>query len=60
MPAALIQQVRTQTNKVYIGDLAILPDIPKQHALQPPTIIIIGEVLTLHESLSWFEPQRND
>lgn len=60
MPAALIQQGTTQKQKVYIGDLASLPDIPKQHDIQPPTIIIIGEVVKLHENLSWFEPQSND
>ena len=60
MPAALIQQGTTQKQKVYIRDLASLADIPKQHDIQPPTIIIIGEVVKLHENLSWFEPQSND
>ncbi len=57
MPAALIQQGTTHKQKVYIGDLKSLPDIPKQHDIQPPTMIIIGEVVKLHENLSWFDPQ---
>lgn len=60
LPAALIQQGTTPQQKVYIGDLATLPDIIRKHDITPPTIIIIGEVVKLHESLSWFEPQNND
>jgi uroporphyrin-III C-methyltransferase / precorrin-2 dehydrogenase / sirohydrochlorin ferrochelatase len=58
MPAALIQQGTTPQQKVYIGDLATLPEISKQKDIKPPTMIIIGEVVKLHESLSWFEPQE--
>ncbi len=55
IPAALIQQGTTPQQKVYIGDLATLPEIAKQHEIKPPTMIIIGEVVKLHESLSWFD-----
>jgi len=58
MPAALIQQGTTHKQKVYISDLGNLPDIPKQHDIKPPTMIIIGEVVKLHENLSWFEPHE--
>ncbi len=58
MPAALIQQGTTHKQKVYISDLASLPDIPRQHDIQPPTMIIIGEVVKLHENLSWFDPHE--
>ena len=60
MPAALVQQGTTQKQKVYIGDLTSLPEILKQHDIQPPTMIIIGEVVKCHEKLSWFEPQNNN
>ena len=60
MPAALVQQGTTQKQKVYIGDLTTLPEILKQHDIQPPTMIIIGEVVKCHEKLSWFEPQNNN
>ena len=60
MPAALIQQGTTQKQKVYIGDLATLPEILKQHEIQPPTMIIIGEVVKLHERLTWFKPENKD
>jgi len=56
MPIALIQRGTTSQQKVYIGDLASLPEMSKLHDITPPTMIIIGEVVKLHESLSWFEP----
>ncbi len=58
LPAALIQQGTTQKQKVYIGDLATLPDIIRKRDITPPTMIIIGEVVKCHESLSWFEPHE--
>ncbi len=58
MPAALIQKGTTHEQKVYISDLGNLPDIPKQHDIRPPTMIIIGEVVKLHENLSWFEHNK--
>jgi uroporphyrin-III C-methyltransferase/precorrin-2 dehydrogenase/sirohydrochlorin ferrochelatase len=27
--------------------------------LTPPTLIIVGEVVKLHRSLAWFEPESN-
>ncbi len=56
MPIALIQRGTTSQQKVHIGELATLPGISKLHDIKPPTMIIIGEVVKLHETLSWFEP----
>ena len=58
MPVALIQQGTTQKQKVYTSDLLTLPELSKQNDIKPPTMIIIGEVVKLHESLSWFHPEE--
>jgi len=55
-PAALVQQGTTQRQRVFTGTLKSLPDIPKANDIRPPTMIIIGEVVKLHEKLAWFEP----
>lgn len=55
-PAALIQQGTTQNQRVLTGTLANLPDIAKRQAIHPPSMVIVGEVVNLHEKLSWFEP----
>jgi uroporphyrin-III C-methyltransferase/precorrin-2 dehydrogenase/sirohydrochlorin ferrochelatase len=54
-PAAIVQQGTTSEQCVYITTLKELPLIPKNHDVKPPSMIIIGEVVSLHEKLAWFE-----
>ena len=56
MPAAIVQQGTTQQQRVFIGTLKTLPELPRLHEIKPPSMIIIGEVVKLHEKLAWFEP----
>ncbi len=56
-PVALVQQGTTQNQRVVVTDLADLEATVKREAIKPPTIIIVGEVVALHEKLHWFEPQ---
>ncbi len=58
-PAAIIQQGTTEQQNVYTSTLAILPDMPKQFDIKPPSMIIIGEVVKLREKLAWFELTKN-
>jgi uroporphyrin-III C-methyltransferase/precorrin-2 dehydrogenase/sirohydrochlorin ferrochelatase len=53
-PVAVIQQGTTQTQKVVVGNLDRVSDLAVEKEIQAPTIIIIGEVVKLQESLSWF------
>ena len=53
-PVAVIQQGTTQTQKVVVGNLNKIADLAVEKEIQAPTIIIIGEVVKLQESLSWF------
>ena len=55
-PAALVQQGTTPSHKVLIGDLNTLPDLVTEHKVKAPTLIIVGEVVSLHERLKWFKP----
>ena len=54
LPIALIQQGTTHNQRVIIGTLATLPAQIAKLAIKPPTLIIIGTVVTLHEQLRWF------
>jgi uroporphyrin-III C-methyltransferase/precorrin-2 dehydrogenase/sirohydrochlorin ferrochelatase len=56
-PAALIQQGTTRTQRTLIGDLASLPEIVRTADVKPPTLIVVGQVVTLHTKLDWFRPQ---
>ena len=56
-PAAIVQQGTTQHQRVVTGTLATLPELARQARLQAPTLIIVGGVVTLHETLKWFVPE---
>ncbi len=54
--AALITKGTTPDQRVLIGDLDTLPDLVKNNDVKPPTLIIVGDVVKLHEKLRWFKP----
>jgi uroporphyrin-III C-methyltransferase/precorrin-2 dehydrogenase/sirohydrochlorin ferrochelatase len=56
-PVALVQQGTTQRQRVYIGTLDSLPELVQRESIKPPTLIIVGEVVRLHDKLNWFNPQ---
>ncbi len=55
-PAAIIQQGTTQQQKTVTGTLNTLPQLAVAAHLNPPTLIIVGEVVKLHRTLRWFSP----
>jgi uroporphyrin-III C-methyltransferase / precorrin-2 dehydrogenase / sirohydrochlorin ferrochelatase len=52
-PIALIQQGTTPEQKVYTGTLATLPALIADREVKAPTLIIVGEVVSLHDKLKW-------
>ncbi|MGD9786570.1 MAG: siroheme synthase CysG [Sulfuricellaceae bacterium] len=56
MPAAIVQQGTTHNQKVVTGTLETLPQLAVDAQMKPPTLIIVGEVVKLHDKLKWFKP----
>ena len=56
-PAALVEQGTTPRQRVLTGTLDSLPEIVQRHEIHAPTLVIVGEVVRLHDSLAWFDPQ---
>lgn len=56
-PAALVEKGTTQEQRVHIGDLSTLHEIVEKNNVTAPTLIIVGEVVALHDKLSWFDPE---
>lgn len=54
-PAALVEKGTTARQRVFIGDLTTLPDIVRKAEAKAPTLIIVGDVVKLHDQLSWFK-----
>ncbi|WP_445369072.1 siroheme synthase CysG [Methylomonas sp. BW4-1] len=57
-PIAVIQEGTTRNQRVLTGTLADMPSRVEQAEMTPPTLIIVGSVVTLHQQLDWF--QRSD
>ena len=53
-PAALVENATKPEQRVIVGTLATLPDIAKREHVKPPSLVIVGEVVSLHGKLSWF------
>lgn len=56
LPTALVQQGTTVHQQVVTGTLSTLPMIVATQKVRAPTLLIIGEVVSLHEQLAWFKP----
>ncbi len=55
LPIAIIQQGTTVNQRVLTGTLQTMPNLIDKHDITPPTLIIIGTVVDLHNKLDWFE-----
>ena len=60
LPAAIIQQGTTTNQRVITGTLDTLPQITANMKIKPPTLIIIGSVVKLHDQLAWFKVSGKD
>jgi uroporphyrin-III C-methyltransferase/precorrin-2 dehydrogenase/sirohydrochlorin ferrochelatase len=54
-PVAIIQQGTTETQRTFTGTLETLPLIVETEVIEPPSMMIIGEVVKLREKLAWYE-----
>ncbi len=55
-PAALIQEGTSARQRVVRATLATLHDEVRRAGLGAPAVIVVGEVVRLHERTSWFAP----
>ena len=55
-PAALVEKGTTAAQRVFIGDLDSLPGIIADNEVHAPTLVLVGEVVKLHNKLGWYKP----
>ena len=53
-PAALVQQGTTEHQKVWVSTISELPELAEREKPAAPTLVIIGDVVKLQKTLSWF------
>ena len=51
----MIQWGTTDAQVVVTGTLADMPE--KTVGIRPPAVIVVGEVVDLHQQISWFTPR---
>ncbi|MTI12345.1 siroheme synthase CysG [Sansalvadorimonas verongulae] len=56
-PIALVQQGTMQKQKVWVGTLATMAEKIRNEEVKPPTLIIVGSVVSLRDKLNWFQPE---
>lgn len=54
-PIAIVQQGTTPNQRVLTGTLENMPQLVQDEDIKPPTLIIVGTVVSLHEKLNWFK-----
>ncbi|KAF4516318.1 hypothetical protein B566_EDAN000559 [Ephemera danica] len=54
-PVALIRWGTRAAQRTVVGTLADIVDKSQQAKLEPPTVVVVGEVVKLREQLNWFE-----
>jgi siroheme synthase len=54
MPVAVIEQGTTRKQKVSVADLVSIREQILVDEIKPPTLIIVGRVVSLREKLDWF------
>lgn len=59
-PVAVVQQGTTLNQRVVVGTLADMQQRVAAAELKPPTLIVIGQVVSLHDKLAWFKPGEAD
>ncbi len=54
-PAALIEKGTLPQQKVHVSTLGELPDIVVNKEIHAPTLLVIGNVVSLHKKLNWYK-----
>lgn len=54
LPAAIIVRGTLQDQRVITGTLSTLPGLTMHSCVQSPALLVVGEVVSLHDSLAWF------
>lgn len=53
MPVALVSKGTTPEQRVIVGNLSSIVDRVDRSAIQPPTLVIVGDVVSLRSRLDW-------
>ncbi|HUT63456.1 MAG TPA: uroporphyrinogen-III C-methyltransferase [Anaerolineae bacterium] len=56
IPAAVIEQGTTPSQRIVIGTLSTIADKAHKEHISPPALLVVGNVVSLAGSLNWYKP----
>ncbi|GKV65369.1 MULTISPECIES: uroporphyrinogen-III C-methyltransferase [unclassified Sporosarcina] len=59
-PVAVIEWGTTENQRTITGTLATIAQEIKQHHISNPSMIIVGDVVSVREQISWFEEKEHN
>ncbi|WJG08943.1 siroheme synthase CysG [Aliiglaciecola sp. LCG003] len=57
-PIAMVESATLSTQRVVTGTLETIQNIAEEAQIKPPSLIIIGSVVTLRDSLNWYQLEQ--
>ncbi|MBC7354775.1 MAG: uroporphyrin-III C-methyltransferase [Desulfomicrobiaceae bacterium] len=57
MPAALVRWGTTPRHRSWVSTVAEIADVAAREKIQAPSMLVVGEVVRLRDTLNWFERQ---
>lgn len=54
-PVAVVRWASTSEQRTVVGNLENIAGLVKKHNIRPPSLVIIGEVVNLRDTINWYE-----
>lgn len=54
-PVAVVRWASTPEQRTVVGNLGNIAEVVRQNNIRPPSLVVIGEVVTLRDSINWYE-----
>ncbi len=54
-PVAVIRWASTPAHRTVVGTLETMADVAREAGITPPAVIVVGDVVTLRDTMNWFE-----
>jgi siroheme synthase len=58
VPVAIIERGTSKQQRTITGTLGSIAKEAEEQKVQPPAVIVVGEVVNLGRKLSWFKPSQ--
>lgn len=54
-PVAVVRWASTSEQRTVVGNLENIADVVQKNNIKPPSLVVIGEVVSLRDTISWYE-----